>query len=125
VKQTYKRIEILVVDRYSTDDTVKIARQFKAKVFLLKCERSEAKNYAARKAKGEFLLFIDSDMQLNPKIVEECVRECMESNIQAIIIPEEDVSLGLIGELRKREKKLPSDLKELMEIPRFFKKDVF
>jgi len=62
VKQTYKRIEILVVDRYSTDDTVKIARQFKAKVFLLKCERSEAKNYAARKAKGEFLLFIDSDM---------------------------------------------------------------
>jgi len=49
----------------------------------------------------------------------------MESNIQAIIIPEEDVSLGLIGELRKREKKLPSDLKELMEIPRFFKKDVF
>ncbi|MGC8895815.1 MAG: glycosyltransferase [Candidatus Bathyarchaeia archaeon] len=125
VKQTYKRIEILVVDRYSTDDTIRIARQSKAKVFLLKCERSEAKNYAARKAKGEFLLFIDSDMQLNPKIVEECVRECMESNIQAIIIPEEDANFGIIGELRKSERKLLSDLKELMEIPRFFKKDVF
>jgi glycosyltransferase involved in cell wall biosynthesis len=125
VKQTYKRIEILVVDRYSADDTVRIARQFKAKVFLLKCERSEAKNYAARKANGEFLLFIDSDMQLNPKIVEECVRECIESNVQAIIIPEENVSFEPVGELRKSEKKLLSNLKELMEIPRFFKKDVF
>jgi glycosyltransferase involved in cell wall biosynthesis len=125
VKQTYKRIEILVVDRYSADDTVRIAIQFKAKVFLLKCERSEAKNYAARKANGEFLLFVDSDMQLNPKIVEECVKECMESNTPAIIIPEEDVGFGLIGELRKSEKKLLSDLKELMEIPRFFKKDTF
>ncbi|MGQ9545277.1 MAG: glycosyltransferase family 2 protein [Candidatus Bathycorpusculaceae bacterium] len=62
VKQTYKKIEILVVDCYSIDETKRIAEKFRAKVFLLKCKRSEAKNYAAQKADGEFLLFVDSDM---------------------------------------------------------------
>jgi arabinofuranan 3-O-arabinosyltransferase len=94
-------------------------------VLLHEGERSEAKNYAAKKANGEFLLFVDSDMQLDPEIVEECVRECVENDVQAVIIPEENVGLGTISELRKTEKELLSNLKELMEIPRFFVKDVF
>lgn len=57
--QTYKKIEILVVDRYSKDATTQIAKQFEAKVFPFKEERSEAKNYAAKKANDEFLLFIE------------------------------------------------------------------
>ena len=124
-QQNYKKIEILVVDRYSKDATVQIVKQFKATVFPFKGERSKAKNYAAKKANGEFLLFIDSDMQLNPKIVEECVSECIESAAHAVIIPEESVSLGLIGEQRKTEKKILSNLNELMELPRFFVKEVF
>jgi glycosyltransferase involved in cell wall biosynthesis len=125
LRQTYKKIEILVVDRHSKDATAQIAKQFRATVFLFEGERSEAKNYAAKRANGDFLLFIDSDMQLNPKIVEECVRECIESNVQAIIIPEENVSFGLISEMRETEKKLLSNLEALVEIPRFFVKDAF
>jgi glycosyltransferase involved in cell wall biosynthesis len=123
--QTYKEIEILVVDRHSKDATAQIVKQFRATVLLHEGERSEAKNYAAKKANGEFLLFVDSDMQLDPEIVEECVRECVENGVQAVIIPEENVAFGTISELRKTEKELLSNLKELMEIPRFFVKDVF
>ncbi|MEM3622989.1 MAG: glycosyltransferase [Candidatus Bathyarchaeia archaeon] len=124
-KQTYKKIEILIVDRYSRDNTKKMAKELGAKVFLLDGERSEARNYAARKAQGNFLLFIDSDMVLSPKLVEACVESCLHKGTDAVIIPEKYVSNGLFGDLRKREKISLSANGELMEIPRFFRKSVF
>lgn len=124
-KQTYKRTEPLVVDCYSRDKTARIAKQFNAKVLQLKGERSEAKNYAAKKALGGFLLFIDSDMTLEPGTIEECVRECMENGVDGIVIPERYVGFGSIGECRKAEKSLLSNVNGLVDIPRFFKKDIF
>ncbi|MEM2105312.1 MAG: glycosyltransferase [Candidatus Bathyarchaeia archaeon] len=124
-KQTYKKIEILIVDRYSGDNTKKIAEELGAKVFLLDGERSEARNFAAKRAQGDFLLLIDSDMMLNPKVVEACVETCLHQGADAVIIPEKYVGYGLLSELRKREKISLSANSELMEIPRFFKKSVF
>ncbi|MEM3596865.1 MAG: glycosyltransferase [Candidatus Bathyarchaeia archaeon] len=124
-RQTYKKTEILIVDRYSKDYTKKIAEELGAKVFLLDGERSEARNYAAKKAHGVFLLFIDSDMLLNPKVVEACVESCLHQGADAVIIPEKYVGHGLLSELRKREKIFLSTNSELMEIPRFFRKSVF
>jgi len=124
-EQTYKKIETLIVDRYSGDKTGKIAEELGAKVFLLDGERSEAKNYAAKKAQGDLLLFIDSDMMLNPKVVEACVESCLHQGVDAVIIPEEYVGHGLLSELRKKEKISLSINDELMEIPRFFRKSVF
>jgi len=124
-KQTYNKIEILVVDRYSRDKTTQIAKELGAKVFLLDGERSEAKNYAAKKAHGNFLLFIDSDMALNSKIIEACVKLCLHENIDAVTIPEEYVGQGLLSEWRKKEKKSLSIHSEFIEIPRFFRKTAF
>ncbi len=82
-KQTYKRIETQVVDRHSTDATVQIAKQFKAKMYAHPDGRSEARNYAAQRAAGDFLLFIDSDMVLTPRAIEECVSESLKENLDA------------------------------------------
>ena len=123
-KQTYKKIETLIVDRNSTDATTHIAKKFKTKVIPLKSERSKAKNYAAKKANGDFLLFIDSDMTLNPKVVEECVDKCLQTNADAIVIPEEYVGQGLLGQYRKIEKTALS-IEDSMKIPRFFRKKAF
>ena len=51
-KQTYKRVEIIVVDNNSTDNTKKIARKFTNKVFNKGPERSAQMNFGAKKAKG-------------------------------------------------------------------------
>ncbi|MEM3577963.1 MAG: glycosyltransferase [Candidatus Bathyarchaeia archaeon] len=123
--QTYKRVEILIVDRCSRDKTKKIAEELGAKVFLLDGERSEARNYAAKKARGDFLLFIDSDMMLTHEVIEACVDSCLRQGADAVIIPEKYAGYGLLSELRKREKNSLSANSELMEIPRFFKKSVF
>lgn len=103
-EQTYKKIEILIVDRYSRDNTKKIAEKLGAKVFLLDGERSKARNYAAKMAKGDFLLFIDSDMMLNPKVVEACVESGLRQDADAVIIPEKYVGHGFLSELRKKRK---------------------
>lgn len=124
-KQTYGNVEILVVDRHSTDDTVQMSRRFKAKVLPLDAERSEAKNFAAAKANGSFLLFIDSDMVLSQNVVKNCVDRCLQQDVDAITIPEKCVGQGLIGEWRKAEKNSLSTSEKFVEIPRFFKKSAF
>ena len=73
-KQTYKNIEVIIVDNFSKDKTIEIARRYGAKVYIKGPERSTQKNYEALKAKGEFVYFIDSDFILYPKVIEECVQ---------------------------------------------------
>ena len=124
--QYYKRIEILVADRHSRDATTLIARQHNAKMISLDAERSEAKNYAAKNAYGDFLLFIDSDMILHSKVIEECVNTCIQKNVDAIIIPEKYIGEGMLGKWKKDEKtSLSATSSKSMEIPRFFRKSAF
>ena len=124
-KQTYHKIEVLVVDRYSKDKTAQIAKKLGARVFFLDEERSKAKNYAAKVARGDFLLFIDSDMTLNSKIIEACVNLCLQKNVDAVIIPEKPIAQGLLSEWRKKEKASLYIHSEFVEIPRFFRKKAF
>ena len=64
VKSSYQSYEIIVVDDASTDDTAEMAR--KKGVAVLQMEHQSgpaaARNYAAQKARGEILFFIDSDV---------------------------------------------------------------
>lgn len=123
--QTYKRVEKIVVDRYSVDETTQIARQFKARVLFVTRERSTAKNLGARKADGEFLIFVDSDMELAPKIIEECVKLCTEKNFDAIVIPLITETLGFLAECRKLERELYNHDPNYFLMPRFFRKNTF
>jgi len=75
-KQTYKNFEVIVVDGSSTDNTVKVIEgKFDAK---LKRWRSsgpgEKRNVGAKMAKGEILLFLDSDLALCKDGVKELVK---------------------------------------------------
>lgn len=124
-KQSYKNIETIVVDRNSTDKTAQITHHFQARLVVLDSGRSEARNRAARAATGEFILFIDSDMTLDPKVIEESVAELAQHDIHGVIIAEKYVSTGSIGECRKTEKQLLSNINKFVEIPRFFRRDVF
>jgi len=123
--QSYSNIEIIIVDRYSSDATSEIARKFSAKVWLLDSERSVAKNFGEAKAKGVFIMFIDSDMVLSPNLVDECVTLCLNENAEAVIMPELPISSGgFFGKCRVMEKSIYSG-DELLAIPRFFTKKLF
>lgn len=124
-QQTYPNIETIIIDRYSTDGTIERARKFKAKVYLLNAERSKAKNYGAQKARGEFPLFLDSDMKLTPKVVQECVEKTTAENVDAIIIPEVSKGNNALARCKKLEKATLAKTrgeKVSFHIPRFFRK---
>jgi glycosyltransferase involved in cell wall biosynthesis len=64
--------ELLVVDSGSTDRTVDIARGFTENVLTLPWNGyGAAKNAAAARAKGEWILWLDADERLTPELGEE------------------------------------------------------
>ncbi len=87
--QTYKNIEILIVDNNSTDNTKKIAGKYTDRVFNKGPERNTQRNFGAEKSQGYFLLFIDSDMELTSKVISSCINMInKDKSIRALIIPE-------------------------------------
>jgi teichuronic acid biosynthesis glycosyltransferase TuaG len=76
--QTYRPLEIVVVDDASTDRTVDIIKSYGAQVTLI--QRTEnsgicpvTRNQAARAAQGEYIAFLDSDDAWYPTKIEKQV----------------------------------------------------
>ncbi len=64
--------EIIVVDDFSTDNTVKIARQFTDKVFSRKMDiEGKHRNYAYGLAKNEWVLSLDADEVISKELESE------------------------------------------------------
>ena len=58
--QSYPKIEVIVVDNKSADRTKQIAKKYTKLVYNAGPERSAQRNYGAKKAKGDFLFFLDA-----------------------------------------------------------------
>lgn len=122
--QSYLNLEIIVVDKFSTDNTVNIAKNYTNNVNKLNAsERAEQKNFGVKKSKGKYVFFVDSDMDLSPKVIENCVK-CFKRNesIGGLIIPEISVGNSFWIEVRNYEKCLYEYSK--VESARFFRKDL-
>ena len=100
--QTYKHIETIVVDSFSSDSTVDIARGAGATVLQFGRRQSAPfarffdtplqQNYGVKFSAGEYIFLVDSDMTVTPRVVEECVRRSIQERVDALIVPE--VSYG-------------------------------
>jgi len=103
--QTYRNIEIIVVDNFSTDRTQEIARQSTEKVFSKGPERSAQRNYGMiDKAEGEYVIYIDADMILPPLLVEACVRHIRETAAVALHVPEIVLGKNYFSRVRRFER---------------------
>ncbi|MFA9288566.1 MAG: glycosyltransferase family 2 protein [Weeksellaceae bacterium] len=100
--QTYKYIEIIVIDNNSTDKTVSIAKQFTKSVFTKGNERSAQRNFGATKSRGEYLIFVDADMYLSPEVIRECVQKIQKH--VGLYIPERILGTGIWGQVRDFER---------------------
>ena len=101
--QTYPRVQLVVVDNFSTDGTAEYYRQH-ADVFLQKGpERSAQRNLALAQASGEIVVVLDADQYLSPKVVEECVA-LLSQGAHAVFIPEETSAQGFWGACKKFER---------------------
>jgi len=130
INQTYKEIEILIVDGRSGDDTLKIARKYKVNVTILnKRSRTVQRNVGALSARGRFLLQVDSDEVLHPRLVEECVKEALNKKLDAMFISTIDTGQTYFGKSRCLGNIINLFLKKDVWIPnsqlRLYTKEVF
>ena len=104
-KQSYPKIEVIVVDNQSSDNTKKIAKKYTNKIYDYGPERSFQRNFGAKKSKGKYLLFLDADMELSKNVVSECV-DVAGSNgkIGGLIIPEEPVARTFWEKVKAHER---------------------
>jgi len=121
--QTYGNVEVIVVDRFSKDKTVEIAKSYGAKVLQIDAERAEAKNFGLKNASGKYIFFVDSDMELTRDVIRECV-DLIESNekIGGVIIPEKSVGKSFWVKVRDFERSFYVGTE--VESARFFRRDL-
>jgi len=74
---SFRAYEVIVVDDASTDDSAEIGRRKGAFVFSLPHQSgpAAARNFGAQHARGEILLFLDSDVVVKPDTVERVVED--------------------------------------------------
>lgn len=122
--QTYKNVEVIVVDNNSTDRTKLISKKFTSKIYNLGPERSAQRNLGAQRAKGEYVMILDADMELTPRVVEDCVQTAIVGNYKVLVIPEKTTGEGFIPTIRKFEREMyMGDLS--IEVARFFSRKIF
>lgn len=129
--QNYKNFEVIVIDNNSTDNTKKIIDNLNLKFKGLRIsfynkgpERSAQRNFGAKIAKGEYFLFLDADMILDQKVIEQCFGKIKNDEVGAVIIPEKSIGEGFWSKVKAFERSFYVG-DESIEATRFFKKKVF
>ena len=105
-RQTWREMEVIIVDDGSMDSTLEIAKIHECRVIKNpKRGRAEAKNEGIRRSLGEYLLFIDSDMELHNNVTNECI-ELVKRNqrIGGVVIPERSVGSNFWVKVRDFER---------------------
>lgn len=125
VGQTYQPLELVVVDNNSTDGTRDIARFYTDKVFVCGPERCAQRNFAVEKARGEFVVIIDSDMELTPHVIQDCV-DVMHYRpaTRGVIIPEESFGEGFWANCKRLERSYYTG-NDAIEAARFFTRKTY
>lgn len=122
--QSYKRIETIVIDNKSSDKTFLIAKKYTKNVFDYGPERSSQRNFGIKKAKGDYLLILDSDMILTKNIVLECVNKIeKDKKIGGVIIPERSFGEGIWSKAKILEREI-NEGESYFEAARFFPKEL-
>jgi hypothetical protein len=74
---------------------------------------------------GHFVLIADSDMELGPHVVEQCVRVVVDDpRVKAVVVPEKSAGIGFWTRCKALERSFYVGV-DWMEAARFFDREIF
>lgn len=129
--QNYKNIEINIVDHFSKDDTVKIAKRFHVRD-IKKNPGSllEARYEGVMLAKGKYILLLDSDQILSIDTLKRAVKKMEKEDFDMLALEEGVYYCNtFVEKLFQLDRQLINKLNDLSPftgviMPRFFKSDL-
>lgn len=126
-KQSYKKIEVNLIDGYSKDNTVNVAKKLGVKnIHFYAGSLLGARSEGAKVAKGEYIIILDSDQILEKTAIERAV-ELAQTEKLSMLVFEETVYKAdtVIEKLFDLDRKLFNTVCDLdpftgVILPRFF-----
>lgn len=124
-KQTYRNIEVVVVDNFSRDKTVEISRKYDSRVFVARSTWAEALKLGVENARGKYYFVMESSLEISPRFIEECVEKAeSEPEIVGLIGPEYSQGEGFWAKCMNLERLLNIGY-EVVEAPRFIRRSAY
>lgn len=127
--QQYGHIEILLVDDGKSKDfsiLSRLAKKYACTLLIYNpkvkkglFDATKKRNYAAKKAKGEYIYHFDADMEATPDIIREAV-SLSEKDADAVIVKEDSFGVGIWARAKNLERRFFWG-DDTIESPRFFK----
>jgi len=136
LNQTYKEIEILILDTITSQKTIDIINRFKEKlnIRILKYDGKllGARALGCEKSKGDFVMLIDGDQVLEPTMIEKAVRKMQQEDVDALFLYERSYKPKNILEkffdadriITQNEIKHTKDPYKIVSLPRFYKRSL-
>lgn len=100
--------EIIIVDDFSNDKTIKIAKEFTTKIFnrRLSDDFAKQRNFGLEKTSYDWVLFVDADEIVSKNLKKEMIKKVKNSSFNGYFIKREDIFLrkkmryGEIGKIK-------------------------
>lgn len=129
--QSYKHIEINIIDAFSKDETIGIAKKFHvAKIKKDRGSLLESRYEGVKLAKGKYVLIFDSDQILSKDTVERAVAMMEKEDFDMLAFEESVYSCTtFVEKMFQLDRRLINKLNDLSPftgviMPRFFRRDL-
>ena len=113
VSQTYKNLQIILINDGSSDESEKIAQEYLSdeRVELVSVENgglSKARNIGLSQARGEYIYFMDSDDYISQGFLEEMMQVAERFGVE-FVCNDQIVRFG-VGEIAYKERVEPKEI---------------